>query len=56
MNELQTLAKHCLWEKERGKVAAFGKESIMKSQEAEREPLREHPMGWPLDPRDGARP
>jgi len=38
-NELQTLVEHYLREKERSKVVVFGKESRMKSQEAEREPL-----------------
>jgi len=49
MNELQTLAKHCLRENERSKVVVLGKESRMKSQEAERKPLGT-PYGLTLRP------
>jgi len=39
MNELQTLAEHCLRENERSKVVVFGKGSRMESQEAKSKPL-----------------
>jgi len=35
LNELQTLAEHCLRDKERSKVDVFGKESRMKAKRLE---------------------